>query len=114
MVGPTMAARMPWTHSPRSMDARQAHVLPQLLFYQASCEVAWHQVGKQYYILKEYKKALAAYDFAIISDDTFIGAYLEKGKVLEQLKRYNVTTRQRTGARVRPDLRAPIGEQYNT
>ena len=53
------------------------------------CEVAWHQVGKQYYSLKDYKKALAAFDFAIISDDTFIGAYLEKGKVLEKLKRYN-------------------------
>ncbi|MAP80707.1 MAG: hypothetical protein CL526_06425 [Aequorivita sp.] len=53
------------------------------------CEVAWHQVGKQYYELKEYKKALAAFDFAIISDDRFIGAYLEKGKVLEKLKRYN-------------------------
>jgi len=53
------------------------------------CEVAWHQVGKQYYNLKEYIKALAAFDFAIISDDTFIGAYLEKGKVLEKLKRYN-------------------------
>lgn len=53
------------------------------------CEVAWHQVGKQYFILKEYKKALAAFDFAIISDDKFIGAYLEKGKVLEKLKRYN-------------------------
>ncbi len=52
------------------------------------CEVAWHQVGKQYYILNEHKKALAAFDFAIISDDTFIGAYLEKGKVLEKLKRY--------------------------
>ena len=53
------------------------------------CEVAWHQVGKQYSILKDYKKALAAFDFAIISDDNFIGAYLEKGKVLEKLKRYN-------------------------
>ena len=52
------------------------------------CEVAWHQVGKQYYILKEYKRALAAFDFAIISDDRFIGAYLEKGKVLEKLKAY--------------------------
>jgi tetratricopeptide (TPR) repeat protein len=52
------------------------------------CEVAWHQVGKQYYALKEYKKALAAFDFAIISDDRFIGAYLEKGKVLEKLKEY--------------------------
>jgi tetratricopeptide (TPR) repeat protein len=51
-------------------------------------EVAWHQVGKQYYILKDYKKALAAFDFAIISDDRFIGAYLEKGKTLERLKRF--------------------------
>ena len=53
------------------------------------CEVAWHQVGKQYFDLKDYNKALAAFDFAIISDDRFVGAYLEKGKVLEKLKRYN-------------------------
>ncbi|MEZ4779570.1 MAG: tetratricopeptide repeat protein [Flavobacteriaceae bacterium] len=53
------------------------------------CEVAWHQVGKQYYALKEYKKALAAFDFAIISDDRFIGAYLEKGKTLEKLKEFD-------------------------
>ncbi len=52
------------------------------------CEVAWHQLGKQYFALKEYKKALAAFDFAIISDDTFIGAYLEKGKVLEKLGKH--------------------------
>ncbi|PWH81476.1 hypothetical protein DIS18_14430 [Algibacter marinivivus] len=52
------------------------------------CEVAWHQLGKQYFTLKDYNKALTSYDFAIISDDTFVGAYLERGKVLEQLKRY--------------------------
>ncbi len=52
------------------------------------CAIAWLQIGKQYYKLKKYKKALAAYDFAIISDDSFIGAYLEKGRVLEKLKRY--------------------------
>ncbi len=52
------------------------------------CEVAWHQLGKQYVTLKAYEKALASFDFAIISDDMFIGAYLEKGKVLEELKRY--------------------------
>lgn len=51
-------------------------------------EVAWHQIGKQYMTLKQYKKALAAYDFAIISDDRFIGAYLEKGKVLEKMKKF--------------------------
>ena len=51
-------------------------------------EVAWHQLGKQYYTIKEYKKAQTAFDFAIISEETFIGAYLEKGKVLEKLKHY--------------------------
>lgn len=57
-------------------------------------EVAWHQLGKQYFNKKEYKKALAAFDFAIISDDRFIGAYVEKGKVLEKLKRYNEAIEQ--------------------
>ena len=52
-------------------------------------EVGWHQLGKQYFDLKNYAKALSAFDFAIISDDTFIGAYLEKGKVLEKLGRFN-------------------------
>jgi tetratricopeptide (TPR) repeat protein len=52
------------------------------------CEVAWHQIGKQYFDLKQYDKALMAFDYAIISDDYFIGAYLEKGKVLEKLGRY--------------------------
>lgn len=53
------------------------------------CEVGWHQLGKQYFDLKMYEKSLAAFDFAIISDDRFIGAYLEKGKVLEKLGRYH-------------------------
>lgn len=51
-------------------------------------EVAWHQLGRQYVTLKDYKRALAAFEFAIISDDTFVGAYLEKGKVLERQQRY--------------------------
>jgi len=53
------------------------------------CEVAWHQLGKLYYDAKDYPKALTAFDFAIISDDTFIGAYIEKGKTLEKLSKYN-------------------------
>jgi tetratricopeptide (TPR) repeat protein len=53
------------------------------------CEVAWHQLGKQYIAKDMHKEALSAFDFAIISDDTFIGAYFEKGKVLEKLGRYN-------------------------
>ncbi len=53
------------------------------------CEVAWHQLGKQYISLDLNKKALAAFDFAIISDDRFVGAYLERGKVLEKQGEYN-------------------------
>ena len=52
------------------------------------CEVAWHQLGKQYFTIKDYPKALAAFDFAIISDDCFVGAYLERGKVLEKQKNF--------------------------
>lgn len=52
------------------------------------CEVAWHQLGRQYFTIKDYDKANSAFDFAIISDDTFVGAYIEKGKVLEKLKNY--------------------------
>ena len=51
-------------------------------------EVAWHQLGKQYLTLDLHKKALAAFDFAIISDDRFVGAYLERGKVLEKQQKY--------------------------
>ncbi len=52
------------------------------------CEVAWHQLGLQYVTLESYSKAVAAFNFAIYSDDTFVGAYIEKGKVLEYLGRY--------------------------
>ena len=52
------------------------------------CEVAWHQLGKQYNKTNEMLKAATAFDFAIISDETFVGAYLEKAKVLENLNRF--------------------------
>ncbi|MBC2839200.1 lipopolysaccharide assembly protein LapB [Robiginitalea sp. SC105] len=52
------------------------------------CQVAWHQLGKQYYAMEMFKESLAAFDFAIISDDSFLGAYFEKGRVLEKLGRY--------------------------
>ena len=52
------------------------------------CEVAWHQLGRQYYILEDYEKALNAFDYAVIIDESFIGGYLEKAKTLEQLEQY--------------------------
>ncbi|WP_445382660.1 tetratricopeptide repeat protein [Robiginitalea sp. IMCC43444] len=62
--------------------------LNEYLESQPYCQVAWHQLGKQYYSLKMYQEALGAFEFAIISDDHFIGAYFEKGKVLEKLGKY--------------------------
>jgi len=36
-----------------------------------------------------YDEALSAFDFALISDDTFVSAYIEKGRLLEQKKQFN-------------------------
>ena len=58
------------------------------------CEVAWHQLGKQYFKKELFKEALTAFDFAIISDDSFVGAYLEMGKVLEKLNKINQAIEQ--------------------
>lgn len=51
-------------------------------------EVAWHQLGKQHMHLKEYEKAITAFDFATAIDDKFIGAILEKGKAYESVHHY--------------------------
>lgn len=51
-------------------------------------EVAWHQLGKQFVTIKDYKKALNAFDFACVIDENFIGAHLEKGKAYEKLRMF--------------------------
>lgn len=56
-------------------------------------EIAWHQLGLQYITAARLDKALDCFEFAIISDDTFVGAYMERGKVLERLKRYTEAIR---------------------
>ena len=52
------------------------------------CEVAWHQLGRQYFILEKYTQALSSFDYAVLIDESFIGGYLEKAKTLEELERY--------------------------
>src|SRR6187399_1077808 len=51
-------------------------------------EIAWHQSGRLYYGVKDYENAVRSFEFATYIDDEFLGAYLEKGKSLERLKRY--------------------------
>jgi tetratricopeptide (TPR) repeat protein len=52
-------------------------------------EIAWHQVGRLYYSLKEYENAIRAFDYATLIDDEFLGAFMEKAKALERLKRFD-------------------------
>ena len=52
-------------------------------------KIAWHQLGKIYNKQGKLKESISAFDFAIISDDQFVSAYIEKAKVLEKVKRYN-------------------------
>jgi len=52
-------------------------------------ELGWHELGKQYLKKGLLKESLTAFDFAIISDDSFVGAYLEMGKVFEKLNKIN-------------------------
>lgn len=51
-------------------------------------EIAWHQLGRLHYGLKQFELALRAFDYATVIDDEFLGAYMEMAKSLERLKRY--------------------------
>ncbi|QEE51323.1 tetratricopeptide repeat protein [Flavobacterium alkalisoli] len=51
-------------------------------------DVAWHQLGRQYFAVNNFEKALWAFEYATLIDESFLGAFLEKAKTLEKLKRY--------------------------
>lgn len=51
-------------------------------------EIAWHQLGRQYIQIEDYKQALRAFDFACLIDEDFVGAFTEKAKTLEKLQRF--------------------------
>ncbi|WP_316635326.1 tetratricopeptide repeat protein [uncultured Flavobacterium sp.] len=52
-------------------------------------EIAWHQLGRLHYGVKEYKNAIRAFDYATLIDDEFLGAFMEKAKAYERLKQYD-------------------------
>jgi tetratricopeptide (TPR) repeat protein len=51
-------------------------------------EIAWHQMGRLHYGLKEYPEAIRALEYATLIDDEFIGAHMEKAKAYERVKDY--------------------------
>lgn len=52
-------------------------------------QIAWHQLGLQYKIIEDYKKAIWAFDYATVVDDAFLGAYFEKAKCHEEIEEYD-------------------------
>ncbi len=64
------------------------HFLKEYIDKEPFSETAWHQLGRQYAILEKHEEALIAFDYALIIDEQFIGAYIEKAKILEELERY--------------------------
>lgn len=51
-------------------------------------EIAWHQLGRLNYTIKNYEQAYIAFDYATLIDDEFMGAFMEKAKSLERLGRF--------------------------
>lgn len=52
------------------------------------CKLAWFLLGKQCNHLKKYTEALTAFDYSLLIDEYFVGAYIEKGKSYEKLKKF--------------------------
>ncbi|MBL30543.1 MAG: hypothetical protein CMC81_04840 [Flavobacteriaceae bacterium] len=72
-----------------SQENESINFLGSILDKNPYCEVAWHQLGKIHYKKGNFREAISAFDFAIISDDSFTGAYIEKGKILEKIGNLN-------------------------
>lgn len=51
-------------------------------------EIAWHQLGRLNYAIKNYENAYIAFDYTTVIDDQFMGAFMEKAKSLERLERF--------------------------
>jgi tetratricopeptide (TPR) repeat protein len=51
-------------------------------------EIAWHQMGRLYYGVKDYDNAIRAFDYATLIDDEFLGAFMERAKAYERLNKY--------------------------
>ena len=51
-------------------------------------EIAWHQLGRLHYGVKEYEDAIRAFEYSTLIDDEFLGAFMEKAKAYERLKKY--------------------------
>ena len=60
------------------------NILTEILERDPYNELIWLELGKLYLEIKDLKKALNSFDYAILCDDKFSAAYVEKAKLLQR------------------------------
>ena len=66
-----------------NLNGKAINILKKIINYNPYSEIAWHQLGYIYSKINKIEKAISCFNYAIISDDKLISAYIEKAKLLE-------------------------------
>ncbi|MBK78467.1 MAG: hypothetical protein CMC88_05190 [Flavobacteriaceae bacterium] len=66
-----------------NLNNKAIDVLKNTIKFNPYSEIAWHQLGCIYSKINKIEKAILCFDYAIISDDKLVSAYIEKAKLLE-------------------------------
>ncbi len=66
-----------------NLNEKAINILKKIIKYNPYSEIAWHQLGCVYSKINEIEEAISCFDYAIISDNKLISAYIEKAKLLE-------------------------------
>jgi len=66
-----------------NLNKKAINILKNTIKLNPYSEIAWHQLGCIYSKMDKIEKAISCFDYAIISDNKLISAYIEKAKLLE-------------------------------
>ena len=66
-----------------NLNGKAINILKKIINYNPYSEIAWHQLGYIYSKINKIEKAISCFNYAIISDEKLISAYIEKAKLLE-------------------------------
>ena len=66
-----------------NLNKKAINVLKNTIKLNPYSEIAWHQLGCIYSKMDKIEKAISCFDYAIISDNKLISAYIEKAKIFE-------------------------------
>ncbi|MAU58619.1 MAG: hypothetical protein CMC33_03040 [Flavobacteriaceae bacterium] len=66
-----------------NLNKKAINVLKNTIKLNPYSEIAWHQLGCIYSKMDKIEKAISCFDYAIISDNKLISAYVEKAKIFE-------------------------------